>query len=284
MEHTKERVASLLAESRGTFLSGAAMADELGVSRNAVWKAIRSLRAEGYAIEAVTNRGYRLESGRDILSEALIAKTAGVEEDLIHIYDELPSTNRKAKKYAVSGAPHGTTVLADRQSDGSGRYRKKFFSPPGGLYMSVILKPPAFPYVNPGDVTGYTAVCVVQAVRERCGCDAMIKPLNDLYLNGKKIGGILTESVSDFDTGEIEWIVTGIGINLRTKEDLFPDELREKAGSVYPDGCADVTRGELAAAILKKLLTEHAGRSGEEIRAAYRRWSDPAFPGRDPFI
>jgi len=281
---TKDKVLALLMAHEGEWVSGAAAADELGLTRNAVWKAIGSLREEGCGIEAVTNRGYRLSGQADLLSGERIASllrtkggAPGEAEtdgfpgaDRIHIYTSLASTNRTAKEMAIAGAPHGTVVIADMQTGGSGHHARRFYSPRGGIYMSVILLPGAFPHTDTETVTACAAVSVCRAIETECGLHPGIRPVNDLFIEGKKVCGILTESMTDCESCETQWIVTGIGINLSLREEQIPEELRGIAGSLYPDGMPPVTRNRLIASVLRELLGKSAASERDEILAAYR--------------
>ncbi len=272
---SKEEVLAFLEKNKENFCSGAYMASELGISRNAVWKAVNGLKKEGYAIEAVTNRGYRLVPGspdNDRLSvQGLAPYLPGIYPGRIHIYESLPSTNRTAKELAVGGAEDGTVVIANSQTAGSGHADHSFFSPVGGIYMSVLRRPgrvlggsgsdraradaqESVSLGNAKNITYMTATLVADVLGEVTGISVRVRPVNDLYVGDRKVGGILTEAGSDFDTGELQWLVIGIGINVSTPADAFPEEIRERAGSLYPDGHALVTRNELIAAIIGRLL------------------------------
>lgn len=256
---TRERILELLEQHRGSSLSGERIAEALQVSRTAVWKAIRELRAAGYLIDASTRRGYCLSDANDILSAAAIrpflSESCQQYADRIRVYDVLPSTNQTAKEQALSGAGHGTVILANRQSAGRGRKGRAFFSPPGGLYMSVVLKPDALPFDQVTCVTAFAAVAVCEALRETAGVSPGIKWVNDIQLDGKKVCGILTEAVTDFESGGLDWIVVGLGVNLGVRAEDFPPELQSIAASVDPEGSIPSLRNRLCAAILNRLLS-----------------------------
>ena len=254
---TKERVLALLEQHRGQRLSGAEIAKALSVSRNAVWKAVNALRAEGCQIQAVTNGGYCLCADDDTLTTQSIAALLPAEfaeyAARITVYPELDSTNRTAKELALAGAAHGTAVIAQTQTGGRGRYTRSFFSPPGGLYMSVVLLPERLHFSQLTAVTAFAANAVSDAVFAVTGRMPGIKWVNDLMLDGRKICGILTEAVTDLESGTPGWIVLGIGVNVAAMQ--FPAELRGIAGALCPDGDSPGARSRLAAEILKKLLT-----------------------------
>lgn len=236
----------------GNFVSGQTLANRLGVSRSAVWKAVGQLSSDGYEIEAVTNKGYRLVSGTDEITESEIRRHLALFPDIpIHFYDTLDSTNKKAKLFASDGAPHGTLVVCETQSAGRGRLGRSFYSPRGsGIYMTIIIRPKAL-LENAPLITTAASVAVAKGVRELCGRDAVIKWVNDVYISGKKICGILTEAVTDVETGTVESAVVGIGINFYPNS--FPEELKDAASSVFEEK-APVTRSELIAYITDEFL------------------------------
>lgn len=262
---------ALLEKNRGRYISGEEAAAGLHISRNAVWKAVGVLREEGYRIEAAPRKGYRLAEDSDILSAESLLQEIGLplQKEQIHVFRELASTNRTAKELALDGAGHGTVVIADRQSRGSGRFSRTFYSPEGGIYMSILLRPDHVPYREPSMITVSAAAVTADAIEMLCGVSPQIKWINDLYLDGKKICGILTESASDFESGELEWIVLGIGINFAVKTRDFPEELRKKAGSIYGDRAPAITRARLAGRIIRGILTV-GNRSRKDIIDSYR--------------
>lgn len=232
------------------------MAGQCGVSRNAVWKAIKDLREKGYCIEAVSNKGYRLTDGNDIISAEGIK--AGLPADFkiadILVYDSLKSTSDKAKELAIQGAPHGTVIIAASQTGGRGRKDHTFYSPEGGLYMSIILKPDQLYDTDYKAVTSFVGNSVISAIRELTGIESYIGGINDLYVGGRKICGILLESGSEFDSGTLQWIVAGIGINFDSDINSFPDDVKERASSLFEAGKATVAKNALIAAIIEKIL------------------------------
>ena len=157
---TKERILALLEENRGTPLSGEVLAEELGVSRTAVWKAIKDLQKAGHAIAAAQNRGYTLDTDSEVLSEQGVRLFLRNKSLNLVVAQELESTNLTAKQMAAAGAPHGTLVVADSQTAGRGRRGRSFASPPGpGLYLSMVLRS-ALPMQSAVLVTSAAAVAV----------------------------------------------------------------------------------------------------------------------------
>ena len=246
---TRQALLQALSAAGGDYISGQQLALQLGVSRAAVHKAAAALTAQGYALEAVSRRGYRLVGGDPFCPEAIGPYPAPVQ-----VFDALESTNRTAKLLALEGAEHGTLVLASHQTAGRGRLGRRFASPAGkGVYLSVLLRPP-LPTADTQTVTIGAAVAVCRAVQKLCGRELSIKWVNDLYYKGKKVCGILTEAGSDLESGQLEWLVVGIGLNLTATVEDFPPELTAKAGSLYPGGPAPVSRAALAGAIGRELL------------------------------
>ena len=246
---TRQALLQALSAAEGAYISGQQLAQQLGVSRAAVHKAAAALTAQGYALEAASRRGYRLLGGDPFCTEAVGPYPAPVQ-----LYDTLESTNRTAKLLALEGTAHGTLVLAGQQSAGRGRMGRRFESPAGkGIYLSLVLRVPV-PASKALGVTVGAAVAVARAVQKLCGIELGIKWVNDLYYQGKKVCGILTEAGTSVESGLLEWLVVGIGLNLTATAEDFPPELTAKAGSLYPGGPAPVSRAALAGAIGRELL------------------------------
>lgn len=255
----RSRLLELLEQNKGKVISGERIAEELSCTRAAVWKAVKSLREEGYEIEAGPNKGYRLSLHSNLLAEEGIRPFLKKQDAYLKVYPEITSTNRAAKEAAIAGkALHGSMVLAQCQNAGRGRRRRDFYSPKdSGLYLSVILEPKGSLRENL-ILTAQAAAAVFKAVKETTGISLDIKWVNDLYYQGKKVCGILTEAVTDFESGEIQFAVVGIGLNLYEPENGFPPELTDIAGALYKN-CQEavaVNRSQLAAAIVNCLLEE----------------------------
>ena len=253
---TAERVLFILESNKDSYTSGEEMARQCSVSRNAVWKAIKDLREKGYNIEAISNKGYRLTDKNDIISvEGIKAKLPeGFDKADIFVYDSLKSTSDKAKELAMAGAPHGTVIVALTQTGGRGRRDHSFFSPEGGLYMSIVLRPEDMFSTDSKEVTTFTGEAVIEAIRELSGIEAYIGGVNDLYVDGKKICGILLESGSEFDSNTLQWIVAGIGINFDSDISGFPEDVKERASSLFEYGKATITKNALMARVIEKVL------------------------------
>ncbi|MBP3199568.1 MAG: biotin--[acetyl-CoA-carboxylase] ligase [Butyrivibrio sp.] len=253
---TSEKVLFILESNKDKYTSGEEMAQQCGVSRNAVWKAIKDLRQKGYGIEAASNKGYKLANDNDIISVEGIKACLSKKYDKtdIFVYDSLKSTSDKAKELAMNGCPHGTVIVAAKQTGGRGRKDHSFFSPEGGLYMSIVLKPELLFSTDSKTITSFAGGAVISAIKELTGIEPYIGGINDLYVDGKKICGILLESGSEFDSNTLQWIVAGIGINFDSDIDTFPEDVKERASSLFARGKATITKNALIASIINKIL------------------------------
>jgi BirA family biotin operon repressor/biotin-[acetyl-CoA-carboxylase] ligase len=242
----KTEILKMLRES-GDYVSGQRLCEELGVSRTAVWKAVNQLKEEGYQVEAVRNRGYRIMAGPDVMTEeelnSLLAGKTNWAGKNIFYYPEIDSTNIRAKQLGEENAPHGTLVVADMQTAGRGRRGRGWVSPPGhSIYMSLLLRPD----IRPGNAPMLTIVMaysVAEAIRDCTGLNVQIKWPNDIILNGKKIVGILTEMSTEIDY--INHVVIGVGINVNMES--FPEELSDKATSLRIEMGKSVKRSPIIA-------------------------------------
>ncbi|MBQ7219756.1 MAG: biotin--[Synergistaceae bacterium] len=272
----KTKLLHYLESRRGEFVSGESIAEEFGVTRAGVWKAVDSLRKEGHVIRAATNRGYSLVRSSDVLTAEGIRANLKPDTRVSKVLclSEVDSTNNYAKRLALSGASHGTLIAANHQTSGRGRHGHTFESPAGtGLYMSLILKPNV-------DVERFQMITIADAVAVCLAVEELypesrghlgIKWVNDIHFNGRKITGILTEAVSNFESGEIESVVTGIGINVTTKK--FPAEFAERAGAIFDGDDYAFGRDELCAHVADYIMdfAENLGSPG--LINAYRERS-----------
>ncbi len=285
---SKEQVLEFLQHNQGDYLSGEEMAAQLQLSRNAVWKAMKALRRDGYVIDAVTKRGYRLLSQPDRLNveriqellermqadrsrqdgsrskqdgsrskQEISAKSMGKAALSTHydirLYQEIDSTNQEAKKEAILGAKHGTVILAERQTAGNGRRNHKFASPEGGLYFSIILRPEHLKEQTPEAIMDMSLRVVKGAIQDVIGCEITAHH-NDLFLDGRKVCGILTESGVEFESNLLQWVVVGIGINVRTRIGDLPEDVQEVAGSLLNGDCraTQPVMNELVAEMIRR--------------------------------
>ena len=262
-----------LLESSGAPLSGEEMARQLGVSRNAVWKAVQRLREDGYQIEAATNRGYQLVSADNALTPQSVRRLleGPAQSCAIEVRDSVTSTNTVLKSIAEQGGAEGMALIAQQQTQGKGRLGRSFLSPKGtGLYLSVLLRP-RFPAEEALSITIAAAVAVAEAIDQLTGQQAKIKWVNDVYLRGRKVCGILTEAAVDFESGGLQYAVLGMGVNVREPEGGFSPQLRDIAGALYRDQVPPGVRTRLAAEILNRFFTWYEAMPARPFMEEYRR-------------
>ena len=271
---TKSAILAAL-QSSSDFISGESLAESCGVSRTSVWKAIKALQSEGCQIDAVSNRGYRLTAASDEIDGSYIAKkmtALGVQAGTVTTFREIDSTLSESKRQCAAVSSFRTTtgeltaegaklhralIVAGKQTAGRGRMGRAFVSPPNsGVYFTLVYAPKNG-VTNPALLTAAAAVAVARATDELFGTHAQIKWVNDVFLDGKKICGILTEGVANFETGRIEAANVGIGINVRDMG--FSAELADIATSIQqaaPDKekVARISRNDLVAQVVAHLL------------------------------
>lgn len=252
----RDDVLRALEQHRGTLVSGGTLARELGVSRTAIWKAIASLREIGFPIESISGEGYRLAASSDALSEAGITlelKTNHIGRNLC-VLSTVNSTNTYVKEQAAT-LPDGYAVVADAQTAGRGRLGRSFLSPSGsGVYISILLHP-TLPLEQVNMITVGAAVALCEAIEETCGFEPDIKWVNDVLKNGKKLCGILTEAALEAETGQLSYVIVGVGINVRQPEDGLPEEICDIAGCLEDFSPYPVRRNALVAAFFNHMET-----------------------------
>ena len=267
----KEQVVELLERNRNQYLSGNEIARRIGVSRTAVWKAIQNLLKEGYQIDAVPNRGYCMLPSTDVLSESGVRKYigAGTMDFRFEIQDVVSSTNDVLKKRAEEGAEEGLVAAAVRQTAGKGRMGRSFYSPENtGLYFSLLLRPD-FPPEYATYITTAAAVAVCRAIEEVSEQKPRIKWVNDVYIGEKKVCGILTEAFFGAETGTLDYIILGIGVNVYAPEACIQEGLREIMGAVFETTVGDA-RNHLLAAVLNHFLPLYEKPDKKELVAEYK--------------
>ncbi|WP_138207120.1 biotin--[acetyl-CoA-carboxylase] ligase [Haloimpatiens lingqiaonensis] len=245
----KEKILHLLKNSGQEFLSGEDISKEFGVTRAAIWKYINSLKEDGYRIESVSRKGYRIIEVPDSLTgeevdEYLHTKYMG--RNIVH-FETIDSTNTKAKELAAGGQPEGTVIISEEQTQGKGRLGRNWTSPKNkGIWMSIILRPDIDP-VKVCMVTQVAAAAAAKAIEE-IGIKGYIKWPNDIVVEGKKVCGILTEMSGELD--KINYVILGIGINVNLEEKDFPEELKDIATSLKIEKGKSINRKELVGKIL----------------------------------
>lgn len=274
---TKEKVLNLLSQNENNSVSGEKLAQVCDVSRAAIWKAVTSLRQQGYPIEGTTNGGYILQPNADVFTQetftaALSKAYPSLSASHSECFKEIDSTNTYAKrllsecgnlrdysgKLTEAGQKyHKSIYVAESQTAGRGRLGRTFYSPEKtGIYLTVVYAPEGG-ITQPALLTAVSAVAMCRVLKRLYKINPQIKWINDIFVNGKKISGILTEGFTNFETGTIESAIIGIGTNISDNPDVFPPEVSAIAGSIQGAGATDekVTRCQLAAAIAGEVLT-----------------------------
>jgi BirA family transcriptional regulator, biotin operon repressor / biotin---[acetyl-CoA-carboxylase] ligase len=233
MESTRKKLITLLAKQAvNEYISGQKLSEELQISRSAIWKHMKALEKDGYEIEAVTNKGYRIINFPNQMSVNTIQWGLQTKWLGAHLYYEkrLDSTQTFAHQLARDGAVHGTVVIADEQLKGRGRLSRNWDSQKGkGIWMSIILRPPLEPHRAP-QLTLLTAVAIANMLKVRINVEAKIKWPNDIFLNDHKLCGVLTEIQAEQDL--IQYVIIGIGLNVNHEQDDIPDDLKGIATSL----------------------------------------------------
>ncbi len=269
---TKDKVLALFEKNRGFYISGEKIARELRITRTAVWKAVKILQKEGYEIKAVTNRGYCLDKNSDVLSSwgiksHLSEKRADIRPE---VFVSVDSTNNVCRKKAAAGESEGYVAVAGAQTAGRGRRGRSFYSPAdSGLYMSILLRPEGYSSSQILRLTTAAAVAVSEAIEKLSGKKAEIKWVNDVFVDGRKVCGILSEAVCAVPDGKLESVIVGIGINVYAPAGGFPPEIRETAGCVF-DKTAVGLKDRLAAEVLERLMAYYNDLLGDYCYDEYR--------------
>ena len=271
----KERVLLLLEENKGEPISGEDIAEKLGCTRASVWKAVKSLQSEGYMVEAVNNKGYTLKTSPDVLSEAFIkdkVSASGIDIE-IEAKKTVDSTNNILKQLASDGYRKSKVLIAEEQTAGKGRRGRSFYSPKNtGIYISFLLHPD----VAISEASMYTTIAATalsKAIEKVSGFSVDIKWVNDIWMRGKKVSGILTEASTSIEDGTLEYIVVGIGINLYEPNGGFPEDIKDVAGAVFTDSTPiENLRNNIASELIIQFMNYYnAGIDGAEFLSDYEK-------------
>ena len=267
----RNEILEYFCKANGDFVSGEKMSKELNVSRTAIWKHIKMLKARGYIFETSTKKGYRMIYAPDLITPVelgQVLRTENFGKNIVY-FEKTLSTNEEAKRCARDGAEEGTVVVAEMQTAGKGRLTRKFESPfAKGIYFSLILRPKV-PPMEAAKFTLLAAVGVCRGIRRMGLPECGIKWPNDILVHGKKLVGILTEMSASME--KIDYIVMGVGINTGMKADEFPLVFRDKATSFLMEG-VEVSRKNLLAAILYELEEEYKLSQREGFDAVLKDW------------
>lgn len=262
-----------LRTSGNNAVSGADLAERLGISRAAIWARIEELRALGYDIHASPHGGYRLRSAPDVLHGddilALLDQEMVIGRD-IRVFQETTSTNDLVDKLGRDGVREGAVVFAESQTKGRGRLGRSWLSAANkGLWFSVLLRPSLSPQCAT-QITVASATALARALRKAAGVESEIKWPNDILIKGRKVCGILTEMSAEID--KINFIVLGIGVNVNFAPEDFPSELKKIATSLAIEQGRQFKRAEIAEAILRELDRDYARIRGGEFEAVADEW------------
>mgnify|MGYP003571320692 CR=1 FL=1 len=277
MPSSKEKILTFL--SKEQFISGQELATKSGITRAAVHKVISSLRDDGYIIEAVNNKGYKITSFPDKIDSAKIDNLIQQDGNACQViaFQSIDSTNLEAKRQTADKELNKVVFVAEEQIAGRGRMGRQFASPKGsGVYFSLVYRPEGG-IQNPAFLTSAAAVAVCRTIKKLYGEECKIKWVNDVFFNGKKICGILTEGVTNFETGKIDTAIIGIGINVRNCN--FDDELSKVASSVedimksQKKKVEKVSRNQIVASVVSELLKIYEKDSTENVMCEYRNRS-----------
>lgn len=264
----KQQVLKALVKNMGKSVSGEQLSKELFCSRNAVWKAIKSLENDGYEIEATTNKGYCLKNENVTFSSVLVEKYLKTDCKVI-VLDDIDSTNNYLKKLAEDGEKENTVVIAKHQSGGKGRMGRSFFSPKSGLYMSILLRP-NFSAEKSLFITTATAVAVSDAIDSLSDKSSSIKWVNDVFIDSKKVCGILTEASIDFETSGLSYAVVGLGVNLYHPADGFPEDIKNIAGTVFDSEISGDEKAKFAAEIINGFFNIYNNFENSDFMKRYK--------------
>lgn len=265
----KDRILEKLIKNKGESVSGETLALELSVSRTAIWKHIKALRDEGYVIESSPNIGYVLAGRPDVLTpgEIKAGLKTGIIGKEIKYFKETESTNTIAREIAGK-ADEGTIIIAESQTGGRGRMGRKWLSPEGGIWLSIILKPEMQPVYAPR-ITLLAGVAVAKTIRS-LGLEAKIKWPNDVLIRGKKVCGILTEIEAEID--QIDYCVVGIGIDANVDTESFPEEFRESSTSLKKELGREINRVEFVQRLLEEFEARYLKLQKEGFLPILEEW------------
>ena len=253
----KDEVLKELENNKGDYISGGQLADNLGVSRNSVWKAIKALEKSGYEINAIPNKGYCLAEKNDILSSYSIKQHLKNPHLDISVFSSVTSTNTILKEMAEQGAKEGTVIIAEEQTAGRGRTGKQVYSPKGtGIYISILLRPD-IPAEESLFLTTSAAVATARAIEDVSDKRALIKWVNDIYLEDKKACGILTEGAFNVETGKLDYAIVGIGINVCIPDGGFPDNIKDIATAIFDKQTDSINKRSILIANLLDYFMEY---------------------------
>ena len=249
----KSSILNILNQNVGKTVSGGELAKTLGVSRNSVWKAINSLKEEGYDIASCSNTGYILNRKVDIFSADTVNGYLEKPRKIL-VYEKEPSSNTIAKAMCQNGEPEGTVIIVKSQTEGKGRLGRRFISSSeNGLYLTITLRP-NISADKSLFITVLGAVALSEAIYNTSGVEASIKWVNDIYINDKKCAGILTEAQLNIETATLDYAVIGMGINITPPKGGFENEIKDIATSIFENDAPCGYKSRLCAEIIDRFF------------------------------
>lgn len=264
----QNKVLEFFEQKKGDVFSGQDLADIFSVSRNAIWKAVNALKQQGHKIESM-HKGYSMSTDSNVLTSQSIKKYLRNRElNVLEVMDIVNSTNDELKKRAIAGQSHGSILIANKQSSGKGRQGKSFVSPLGGVYISILLRP-EFKAVDGIMLTALSGVAVAKTIEKHSSHKANIKWVNDVFVEGKKVCGILTEAEIDVENYMFKYLVIGIGINL-VKPSSGYGEYEDIVGNVF-DSENDFDKSKFVADVIDNVFDYYQSYNEKEFLAEYQQ-------------
>lgn len=277
MASTRDKLITYLATHENDYVSGETISKFLNISRTAVWKQMKILEADGYQIQAIPNKGYRIINVPDKLSENTLTwglNTKWLGKNL-HFFDSIDSTQTKANQLAQNGCPHGTIVIADKQINGRGRMNRKWDSNnSNGIWMSIVLRPTILPKYAP-QITILTGIILAELLQTKTKQAIKIKWPNDLFMEHKKVAGILTEMQAEHD--QIHHIVLGIGLNVNQDIAQFDPIIQSQATSLKEQTKIHYSRLMLIQSFLQAFECYYQDFLDNGFSAFQKRWERLAY-------
>jgi BirA family biotin operon repressor/biotin-[acetyl-CoA-carboxylase] ligase len=246
----QDQILEILYKNKGKYVSPAEITSLLNINQDELEKNVAILEECGYIIDSSYESGIRLIESTHLILPYEIKKELKTNYigHKIHYFSKIDSTNIAAKKLAEDGAQEGTIVIAETQTRGRGRRGKKWISPAGGIWMSIILRPKISPAEAP-QLTLMTGVAVAKTIKNKFDLDVGIKWPNDILIGSQKVCGILTEANAKFNT--LDYVVIGIGIDANVATESFPSDIRINATSLKKELGEKINGSELIQDFLK---------------------------------
>jgi BirA family biotin operon repressor/biotin-[acetyl-CoA-carboxylase] ligase len=273
MKDTAINLLKILEEASGP-VSGERIAEQLGVTRSAVWKQVRELRRLGYGISSSRTEGYRLESKTNKLLPYEIHKqlrTRVIGKQIRH-FDNTASTSWVGKKLATETDPanlHGMVIIAEEQTGGVGRLGRAWVSPAGGIWATIVLKPKV-PFDHLFMITMAGSIAVARAIRKEYNISALIKWPNDIFIGDKKVAGLLLELAAEADT--VHYALLGMGIDANVALDDLSSNLRDTVTTLQAEVGHEVDRVALLARVLREFELRYQQLEDGEYDSIIREW------------